>query len=45
MKNIDDIKQVINKKFLKKNSNQKGNEKVILKDKKIHKSNLIQPRK
>ena len=45
MKNIDDIKQVINKKFLKKNNNQKGNEKVILKDKKIHKSNLIQPRK
>lgn len=47
MKNIDEIKQVVNKKnVLKKNKfSPKQNEKVIIKDKKFYKSNIIQPKK
>ena len=47
MKNIDEIKQVVNKKSVMKKNQfiPKQNEKLIIKDKKIHKSNLIQPRK
>lgn len=47
MKNIDEIKQVVNKKnVLKKNKfSSKQNEKVIIKDKKFYKSNIIQLKK
>ena len=47
MKNIYEIKQVVNKKnVLKKNKfSPKQNEKVIIKDKKFYKSNIIQPKK
>ena len=44
MKNIDEIKQVVKKKCLKKEYIQKGNEKIIPKEQKI-KSNLIQFKK
>ena len=47
MKNIYEIKQVVNKKnVLKKNKfSSKQNEKVIIKDKKFYKSNIIQLKK